>query len=67
MSRERDGPAQFLKDYRGFLHADAYGGYDGIYLASDQTIVEVACWRMRGGNSSRPGRPTRRGRTTCWP
>jgi transposase len=44
MSHARDGPAAFLKDYRGFLHADAYGGYDGIYLASDQAIVEVACW-----------------------
>ena len=44
MSRARDGPAAFLKDYRGFLQADAYGGYDGIFLGSDGTIVEVACW-----------------------
>ena len=44
MSRSRDGPAAFLKDYRGFLQADAYGGYDGIYLDSDGRIVEVACW-----------------------
>jgi transposase len=44
MSRARDGPAAFLKDYRGFLQADAYGGYDGIFLGSDQAIVEVACW-----------------------
>jgi transposase len=43
-SRSRDGPAEFLKDYRGFLQADAYGGYDGIFLGSDGTIVEVACW-----------------------
>src|SRR4029077_1221804 len=35
MSRSRDGPAEFLKDYRGFLQADAYGGYDGIFLGSD--------------------------------
>lgn len=39
----RDGPAAFLKEYRGYLHADAYGGYDGIYLESDGRIVEVAC------------------------
>ena len=52
MSRARDGPAAFLKDYRGFLQADAYGGYDGIFLGSDGGIVEVACWRMRGGSSS---------------
>ena len=44
MSRSRDGPAAFLKDYRGFLQADAYGGYDGIFLGSDGGIVEVACW-----------------------
>ena len=44
MSRSRDGPAAFLEDYRGFLQADAYGGYDGIYLGSNGTIVEVACW-----------------------
>jgi hypothetical protein len=44
MSRSRDGPAAFLADYHGFLQADAYGGYDGIYLGSNGTIVEVACW-----------------------
>ena len=44
MSRARDGPAAFLKDYRGFLQADAYGGYDGIFLGSNGRIVEVACW-----------------------
>ena len=44
MSRARDGPAAFLKDYRGFLQADAYGGYDGIFLGSDGAIMEVACW-----------------------
>ena len=44
MSRARDGPAAFLKDYRGFLQADAYGGYDGIFLGSAGGILEVACW-----------------------
>jgi transposase len=44
MSRSRDGPATFLADFHGFLQADAYGGYDGIYLGSNGTIVEVACW-----------------------
>lgn len=40
----RDGPATFLKDFRGYLQADAYGGYDGIYTGSLGTIIEVACW-----------------------
>jgi transposase len=44
MSRARDGPAKFLADYQGFLQADAYGGYDGIFLGSNGRIIEVACW-----------------------
>jgi len=40
----RDGPATFLKDFRGYLQADAYRVYDGIYAGSQGTIVEVACW-----------------------
>ncbi len=44
MSRSRDGPQSFLHDFRGYLHADAYAGYDGIFLGSDNEVVEVACW-----------------------
>jgi len=44
MSRSRDGPQSFLQTFRGYLHADAYAGYDAIYLGSDHQIVEVACW-----------------------
>ena len=44
MSRSRDGPQKFLESFRGYLHADAYAGYDAIYLGSDSQIVEVACW-----------------------
>lgn len=40
---QRDGPAAFLADFEGHLHGDAYGGYDGIVLASDGRIVKVAC------------------------
>jgi len=43
-SRARDGPASFLKGFEGYLHADAYGGYDHIYLRSNNSILEVACW-----------------------
>ena len=43
-THQRDGPAAFLKDYRGYLQADAFNGYDGIYLESQGRIVEVACW-----------------------
>jgi Transposase IS66 family len=40
-SRSRDGPSQFLNGFRGFLQADAFGGYDGIY--SGGLVVEVGC------------------------
>lgn len=43
-THQRDGPAAFLKDYRGYLQADAFNGYDGIYLQSNGRIIEVACW-----------------------
>ena len=41
-TRERDGPEQFLQDFRGYLQADAYGGYDQLYRGGLR--VEVACW-----------------------
>jgi transposase len=44
MSRARDGPATFLAGYEGYLQADAYGGYDGIFTGSNGRITEVACW-----------------------
>lgn len=43
-SHKRDGPAAFLKDYCGYLQADAFNGYDGIYLKSEGRIIEVGCW-----------------------
>jgi transposase len=38
----RDGPATFLKNYRGFLQADAANLYDGLYAPAK--IIEVGCW-----------------------
>jgi transposase len=43
-SRARDGPANFLQGFTGYLHADAYGGYDHIFLGSNDAVREVACW-----------------------
>ena len=46
-TRKRDGPQRFLATYQGYLHADAFSGYDGLYLPDPRTatarIVEVAC------------------------
>ena len=41
-SRKRDGPQQFLNGYTGYLQADAYGGYDGIYTGG--LVKQVLCW-----------------------
>ena len=41
-SRVRDGPDAILKDYAGFMHADAFPGYDKLYQHGD--VTEVACW-----------------------
>ena len=51
-NRARDGPIAFLGvtkglipapgEYTGYLHADAYRGYDGIYAG--EKIIELACW-----------------------
>ena len=40
--RTRAGPQRFLNEYKGYLQADAYGGYDGIYHKGN--VIEVACW-----------------------
>jgi transposase len=41
MSRKRDGPSRFLEGFRGYLQADAFSGYDGIYAGG--AVVEVGC------------------------
>ena len=42
LGRGRDGPVKFLKDYQQTLLADAYGGYDGVVVASG--ITRAGCW-----------------------
>lgn len=44
-SRSRDGPREFLRNWSGYLQADAFGGYDGIYAGEvGGQVTEVACW-----------------------
>jgi transposase len=40
-SRSRDALLSFLADYRGYLQADAYPGYDPLFV--DGALTEVAC------------------------
>jgi len=41
--RGAEGPRTFLKGYCGYLQADAYKGYDGIFNAAGGPS-EVGCW-----------------------
>ncbi len=41
-SRQRDGPAEFLEGFKGYLQADAFAGYDGIYAGGQ--VKQVLCW-----------------------
>ena len=43
-TRERAGPEEFLKSYRGYLQADAYVAYDSFFLQPQRGMVEVGCW-----------------------
>jgi len=40
--RSKKRPLNFLNGYQGYIHADAYGGYDELFLK--EGIIEVACW-----------------------
>lgn len=40
-NRRRDGPVAFLGDWKGWLQADAFSGYDCIYASKN--VIEVAC------------------------
>ena len=45
--RKAERPAEHLKNYPGVFHADAYPGYDRLYINNDNieaTITEAACW-----------------------
>jgi transposase len=40
--RSKRRPLDYLNDYRGYVHADAYSGYDELFRKKD--IIEVGCW-----------------------
>ena len=63
-NRKRDGPQLFLAGYHGYLQADAFAGYDALYLPDAQTaqahVHEAACnaharrkfYEARGSNAA---------------
>jgi transposase len=43
-SRGREGPAEMLKDFRGYLQTDAYASYESVVSESRGRIIPVGCW-----------------------
>ena len=54
-SRGREGPAEMLKGFQGYLQTDAYASYDSVVLESGGRIIAVGCWaHVRRGVFRRP-------------
>ena len=50
-------PLEYLGDYQGHIHADAYSGYDELFRK--EGVVEVGCWchARRGFDEAMTSRP----------
>jgi transposase len=42
--RKGERPREHLKQFRGILQADAYGGFNGLYDREHEPLIEAACW-----------------------
>jgi len=42
IDRSKKRPLDYLSNYRGYVHADAYSGYDELFR--QEGIIEVGCW-----------------------
>jgi len=61
IDRSKKRPLEYLHDYKGYVHADAYSGYDELFRRED--IIEVGCWaharrKFDEASSSRPREAT---------
>ncbi len=59
--RSKKRPLNFLGDYQGYIHADAYSGYDELF--GKDGVIEVGCWvharrKFDEAASSRPQEAT---------
>jgi transposase len=59
--RSKKRPLDFLDGYKGYVHADAYSGYDELFRK--EGIIEVGCWvhtrrKFDEAASSRPQEAT---------
>jgi transposase len=57
VDRCKGRPLEYLADYQGYVHADAYKGYDELFRRPG--IIEVGCWchARRGFDEALPSRP----------
>ncbi len=64
--RSATGPQEIFKDFRGYLQADAYSAYDGLYRSG--AIVEVGCMMhaRRKFYEARTGDPPRSHQALAW-
>jgi transposase len=64
--RSATGPQEIFKDFRGYLQADAYSAYDGLYRWG--AIVEVGCMMhaRRKFYEVRTGDPPRSHQALAW-
>ena len=61
IDRSKKRPLDFLAGYHGYVHADAYGGYDELFRK--EGVIEVGCWaharrKFDEAASSRPKEAT---------
>jgi len=61
IDRSKRRPLDYLECYRGYVHADAYSGYDELFRK--EGIIEVGCWaharrKFDEAASSRPKEAT---------
>jgi transposase len=59
--RSKQRPLDFLEGFKGYVHADAYSGYDELFRK--EGIIEVGCWvhtrrKFDEATSSRPQEAT---------
>lgn len=44
ISRSREGPRQFLKDFKGKLQTDGYGVYESLARERNGGLILIGCW-----------------------
>lgn len=42
IDRKKEHPLNFLKNFKGYIHADAYSGYNELF--QNENVTECGCW-----------------------